>query len=408
MSDQQDKNTEQLAEETAASGESLAVTAAAEDAAAKSVPTTPKTTAAAKETSGGGGSSATGWIALLLVLALAGGLAWLVREQQGKDAGIAARLQAIEAAADSEVTGSDLDELNKRWQGQLSAALDSIEDSVEASIEAGTGELDQQSGQLNQALGTLQKQLSEQQAQLDRYSANDRDDWLLAEAQYLLRMANQRLIMANDVVAAQALLGSADAILLELDDVRLHDVRAAVASDLAAVRAVSRVDVEGVYLRLAALIDQAGKLVIFQLPQQAAGPEQQPADTWQARIRQGYEAALTKLSNYIIIRRRDVPMQALMDPQWEGLVRQNLRMLLEQAQVSLLSGNETLYRESLERARHWVGEFFESDEAAARAMAQEITQLADVDVATRLPDISGSVQALDAVMKQRLQSPGAE
>ena len=408
MSDQQDKNTEQLAEETAASGESLAVTAAAEDAAAKSVPTTPKTTAAAKETSGGGGSSATGWIALLLVLALAGGLAWLVREQQGKDAGIAARLQAIEAAADSEVTGSDLDELNKRWQGQLSAALDSIEDSVEASIEAGTGELDQQSGQLNQALGTLQKQLSEQQAQLDRYSANDRDDWLLAEAQYLLRMANQRLIMANDVVAAQALLGSADAILLELDDVRLHDVRAAVASDLAAVRAVSRVDVEGVYLRLAALIDQAGKLVIFQLPQQAAGPEQQHADTWQARIRQGYEAALSKLSNYIIIRRRDVPMQALMDPQWEGLVRQNLRMLLEQAQVSLLSGNETLYRESLERARHWVGEFFESDEAAARAMAQEITQLADVDVATRLPDISGSVQALDAVMKQRLQSPGAE
>ena len=45
-----------------------------------------------------------------------------------------------------------------------------------------------------------------------------------------------------------------------------------------------------------------------------------------------------KLSDYIVIRRRDVPMQALMDPQWEGLVRQNLRMLLEQAQVALLSG----------------------------------------------------------------------
>ena len=85
------------------------------------------------------------------------------------------------------------------------------------------------------------------------------------------------------------------------------------------------------------------------------------------------------MSDYIIIRRRDVPMQALMDPQWEGLVRQNLRMLLEQAQVALLSGNQTLYRESLQRAQHWVGEFFESDEAAARAMAREITQLADVD-----------------------------
>ena len=399
MTDQQDKNTEQLAQETAASGESLAVTPAGEDHPDTTAPTASGTAAAAKETSGGG-SSAPGWIALLLVLALAAGLAWLLREQQGKDAGIAARLQAIETEAGAEVTGGDLDQLAARWQGQLGTAL--------STINASTEELERQSGQLSQSLGTLQEQLSQQQVELSSYSANDRDDWLLAEAQYLLRMANQRLIMANDVAAAQALLGSADTILLELDDVRLHEVRAAVASDLAAVRAVPRVDVEGVYLRLAALIEQAGKLVIFQLPQQAVGPEQQPADTWQARIRQGYEAALAKLSNYIIIRRRDVPMQALMDPQWEGLVRQNLRMLLEQAQVSLLSGNETLYRASLERAQHWVGEFFESDEAAARAMAREITQLTDVDVATSVPDISNSVQALDAVMKQRLQSGGVE
>jgi uroporphyrin-3 C-methyltransferase len=399
VTDQQDKNTEQLAQETAASGESLAVTPAGEDHPDTTAPTASGTAAAAKETSGGG-SSAPGWIALLLVLALAAGLAWLLREQQGKDAGIAARLQAIETEAGAEVTGGDLDQLAARWQGQLGTAL--------STINASTEELERQSGQLSQSLGTLQEQLSQQQVELSSYSANDRDDWLLAEAQYLLRMANQRLIMANDVAAAQALLGSADTILLELDDVRLHEVRAAVASDLAAVRAVPRVDVEGVYLRLAALIEQAGKLVIFQLPQQAVGPEQQPADTWQARIRQGYEAALAKLSNYIIIRRRDVPMQALMDPQWEGLVRQNLRMLLEQAQVSLLSGNETLYRASLERAQHWVGEFFESDEAAARAMAREITQLTDVDVATSVPDISNSVQALDAVMKQRLQSGGVE
>ena len=259
MSDQQDKNTEQLAQETAASGESLAVTPAGKDHPDTTAPTA-SGTAAAKKTSKGG-SSAPGWIALLLVLALTAGLAWLLREQQGKDAGIAARLQAIETEAGAEVTGSDLDQLDTRWQGQLGTAL--------SSINADTEELERQSGQLSQSLGTLQEQLSQQQAELSSYSARDRDDWLLAEAQYLLRMANQRLIMADDVAAAQALLGSADKILLELDDVRLHEVRAAVASDLAAVRAVPRVDVEGVYLRLAALIEQAGKLVIFQLPEQA-------------------------------------------------------------------------------------------------------------------------------------------
>ena len=101
-------------------------------------------------------------------------------------------------------------------------------------------------------------------------------------------------------------------------------------------------------------------------------------------------------------------MQALMDPQWEGLVRQNLRMLLEQAQVALLSSNQDLYEASLERASRWVEEFFQSDEAAARAMDREIRQLADLQVAVSLPDISGSLSALDGVIESRLQQGGAE
>ncbi len=392
MSDQQDKNIEQLAQETAASGDNLEVDNAADDA--------PRVSGAAGPPAPQvrGGSSAPAWIALLLVLVVGGGLAWSLREQQRTDAGLAGRLQAIEATVGRE--GADLGELDKRWQDQLAVAVEQMRARTEA--------LGEQSGRALEQLDTVQAQLDEQGAELGRYSANDRGAWLLAEAQYLLRLANQRLVMAGDVAAAEALLGSADGILLELDDVRLHEARAALASDLAALRAVPRVDVEGVYLRLAALVDQAGKLVIFQLPKPEAQPGQVPADNWQARLRQGYEAALAKLSNYIVIRRRDVPMQALMDPQWEGLVRQNLRMLLEQAQVALLSGNQTLYRESLERALHWVGEFFQSDEAAARAMAREITQLADMTVASSLPDISGSLQALDAAMKQRLQHGGAE
>ena len=116
--------------------------------------------------------------------------------------------------------------------------------------------------------------------------------------------------------------------------------------------------------------------------------------------------AAHKLSEYLVIRRRDVPMQALMDPQWEGLVRQNLRMLLEQAQVALLSGNQTLYGESLERAQHWVAQFFESDATAAQAMAREITQLSGQTVSTSMPDLTRSLNALDQAMRKRLQQGG--
>jgi uroporphyrin-3 C-methyltransferase len=259
-----------------------------------------------------------------------------------------------------------------------------------------------------QQLQAIESRLTQQRAELSRFGAVDRQDWLLAEAQYLLRLASERLIMAGDVEAVKALLGSADSILKQLNQVTLYDVRAAVAADLAAVRALPRRDVQGMYLALAALIEQADKLVVFQMPEKVERVAVESAQGWQGRLEQGYQAALLKLSDYIIIRRRDVPIDALMDPQWEGLVRQNLRMLLEQGQVSLLSGNELLFRESLERARHWLLEFFVSDEAAAKALAGEISVLQKATISVAMPDISRSLAAIDAALKQRIQIRGGD
>jgi uroporphyrin-3 C-methyltransferase len=335
--------------------------------------------------------SAVAWLALLLVLALAGAAAWYLQDLLKREAVLLDRLAGLEQTAGQRE--DNLEQLGERWRSQL---------------QQGLSELREEAANQARAAQSVEEQLAAVRAELARFSANDRDSWLLAETEYLLRLANQRLIMAGDTESAQALLGNADKVLRELDDVGLHPVRAAVASDIAAVRAVPRIDLEGIYLRLSALIDQAGKLVIFEFPEQESQPRQASAATWQGRLEQGYEQALLKLSDYVIIRRRDVPMQALMDPQWEGLVRQNLRMLLEQAQVALLSSNQALYEASLERASHWVAEFVESDAAAAQAMDSEIRQLADLQVTARLPDISGSLNALDDAIERRLQQGGGE
>lgn len=404
MSDPQDKNKGQLEQATTAPADAVQADGDAEDTAASDVPEAPARPAS-KPKAVRRRSSALSWIALLLVLVVGAALGWAVWEQQRRDAGVAARIQAIEATVARPIP--DVDALNARWQEQLQSAV--------AQIQADTAQLGSRTGQLAKNLDALRAQLAEERtelggqiAELNRYNNNDPADWMLAEAQYLLRLGNQRLVMAGDVVATEALLTSADNILRGLNDMRLHDVRAAVATDLAALQALPKVDVEGVYLRLAALVEQADQLVIFRLPEKQVQPKQLPAEGWRGRLERGYETALAKLSDYIIIRRRDVPMQSLMDPQWEELVRQNLRMLLEQAQVALLSDNQVLYRASLERAQHWVEEFFSADQVTAPAMSREITRLMDTRVGIKLPDISTSVQVLDDFMQQRLQRGGAQ
>jgi uroporphyrin-3 C-methyltransferase len=344
-------------------------------------------------TTPGKASSGIAWLALLLVIALGLGAGWLLREGQHRENELAQRIAGLEATAGEKQTS--LQAVNDRWQQELHSGLDALK-KTQADDKA----------QLSTRLDSKETALADLQQELGRFSASDRNSWLLAEAGHLLRLANQRLVMATDPVAALALLSSADAVLREIDDPSLHDVRAALAADIASLRAVPKVDVDGIYLRLAALIEQADKLVIFQLPERAARAQPEAADDWQGRLRQGYEAALAKLSDYLIIRRRDVPMQALMDPQWEGLVRQNLRMLLEQAQVALLSENETLYTASLERAQHWVAQFTDSDVVAVQAISGELTKLAGLTIGVPQPDISRSLQTMDAAIEQRLHGQG--
>ncbi len=331
-------------------------------------------------------SSAIAWLALLLVVGLCAAAAWSVREAQRREGVLVSRLAALESTENSQQ--GELATLDQRLQREMKTGLARVE-----TLAAG------QAAQLER----LEASLVIQREDIARFGATDRKDWLLAEAEYLLRLANQRLIMAGDVAAAVALLRSADSILLELEDVSLHGARAAVAADLAALRAVPKVDVEGLYLRLSALLEQVERLAIFQLPDAAAALEVVPAEDWQGRLQQGYAEALRKLSDYIVIRRRDVPYEALMDPQWERLLRQNMRMLLEQAQVALLSGNQLLFRESLQRAGHWVGQFFEVDESGSRALASDISTLAETTIAVDIPDVAWSLRELDEAMARRLQ-----
>ena len=295
-----------------------------------------------------------------------------------------------------------------------STERDSIESSLaalEARLEqAGAARSTEFQGEVSAQAARLRRVeegLAEQRSELTRFTAADRESWLLAEAEYLLRLANQRLLMTGDTQAAAALLASADAVIKQMEDPALLSVRAALATDIAAVRAVPQLDIEGLYVRLGALINQADSLAIFELPELDAPPPPEPADDWQSRLALGYEAALAKLSDYIIIRRRDVPMQALMDPQWEGMVRQNLRMLLEQAQVALLSGNQFLFTESLGRAQEWVAQFFESDEAAARALSNDIARMRQETVQVDLPDVSGSLRELQAAISRHNAAKGA-
>lgn len=374
-------------------------------------------------------SNAIAWLALILVIVIAAGGFYFFMDLQRREGLLLQRVQGLEAVSGQDTTTFDqmrdnlqrkieleiegMQALQQRADGDLQRSTARLETIAIEAADKNRRELERQLGTLQQtverqqqSLRDQQQSMRDQQQRINELSVEDRDSWLLAEAQYLLRLANQRLIMTGDTASAEALLRSADNILRELGSADLHALRGALASDIAALRAVPKLDTQGLYLRLDALIRQTDALVMFELPVRPSETAKIDAQDWKARLAQGYEVAIAKLSEYVVVSRRDVPVETLMDPQYEGLVRQNMRMLLEQAQVAMLSGNERLFGQSLERAEGWVSQFFKSDEQSAMAMAAELASIRQERVAVTLPDLSASLEALDDVMQARLARSG--
>ncbi len=239
------------------------------------------------------------------------------------------------------------------------------------------------------ALGTDTAALRERLAAI---TVADRRDWALAEAEYLERLASQSLLMGREVRGALALLGAADGILRDLDDPALHTARAALAHDMASLRAVAQFDVEGLYLRLAALVDQVPALALMERTRaEALGgeatAEPTAAGSWWSRI-------TAVLGRYVVVRQRNESIKPLLPLAEEGYLRMNLRLGLEQAKLALLAAEPAVYRGALAQVQQFAGAYLSPTAVANQAFLDEVTALAALDVAPALPDISGSLRAL--------------
>lgn len=274
--------------------------------------------------------------------------------------------------------------------------------------------LDDEREAQNLLLERTQTRLSEAIKQVEAGRSTSEADWRLAEAQYLLRLANQRVLMEQRPEGALTLVRSADKVLADLDDVSLYSLRQAMAQDIAKLETVPKLDVEGTYLRLAALIEQSRDLPTLSLEQQRQLPDMLKEitpdvvdETLQQDIQGAFGRAISSLENLVVIHQHDRAVEPLLSPEQGHYLRQNLQLLLEQAQLALLRQQQNIYETSLNRSIELISRYFDSDNSATQALSQALEQLKSLQVAPQMPDISGSLDKLQEHMAD-LTRLGAE
>lgn len=260
----------------------------------------------------------------------------------------------------------------------------------------------------NIKLETVKKELSEKIERLQRQLGKTRGDWLIADAEYLLSVANERLHLAGDVNTTREALEAADQRLRESGDAAVFKVREEIARELAALRTVQKPDVVGLYARIQSLKEKIPQLSVL-LP--FVGKEL----TTKAPIHQHENASdehnvlskvIEQLDDYVVVRHSDKPVGEILTPQQAQFIREQLGVKLEMVKTALVQQNDDLYQLAIKDTEKWLKDNFALDEAGKNFL-QELNALARTPLKGHYPDIYKSLKLLKDISRLRLEKDKA-
>jgi len=225
-------------------------------------------------------------------------------------------------------------------------------------------------------------------------SEDARRRWLRAEADYYLGVANAELVLAGRWENAMRALELADEKLVELASPALGGVRASIAAELMALRAVRLPDVEGLSYGLERLAE-AGRTLSMRsaVPGVFATDGTLPvADvSGLARIWVSLKSAIAGM---VSVERRYESVVRSLSNEDQALVRQQFELELVLARLGLVNGQPEVFLQSVMAAKDLLERHFDTAAVAVESGVTLLDEMALLDIAPERPDISGSLSLL--------------
>lgn len=329
-------------------------------------------------------------VAVIVLLAIAGGFFWLQMRVEHLTQELARRQQSNDALVqETRVLSKNAQDTVKELQGKV-GALD------------------------GQVVEARDKQAALEQVYQDLM--RNRDDWEIAEIQQLLTNAGQQLQLTGNVQVALAALQSADARLARADKPQYNQLRRALARDIARMKAVPDTDLTGAAIKLDESINQidslpllSGERMLDRAPGEADKPAQPGAKGAAASaaaaptgnvVTRVWDYVLGELGQVIRVRKVEDTNALLLSGDQGWFLRENVKLRLLNARLALLSRNEPVFRNDLAAAQAMIGRYFDTRSRRVQGVLTLLKQAQASAVSVSLPTMAESLGALRALKKE--------
>jgi len=287
-------------------------------------------------------------------------------------ASIEARLGAVQSPIDE-------DELSRRNE-----RLKAVEKQLEG-LQGQTGQDQASIGAMQGSVRSLEQRLSSAESGLVSVAAANQNSSAaldIAEIDFLLRAATDRLQLFADPVAADLALQAADVQVEALNDPMYLSVRQRIAAARQALAQVPSVDRVLLTSQITDLQSRVAGLPFRGEVSTQPEPELPEDAGW-------WQSFKHSLSSLVTVRRRVPEDDNLLSLDDKDYLRQGLWLQFESARLALMRNDSGVYQGSLDRVNTTVEQFFQNGSSEVGAMLLGVEALKQVNISPELPDISG-------------------
>jgi uncharacterized protein HemX len=323
----------------------------------------------------------TGLAGLLVALLAAGGAAYLWLEQRNQQT-VSQRVMTLQMALDTR--SSELTDLSRAVE-----SITAANQLFDTQLSTLTKQFDRQFEDLPLRIARIERTLDK----IPGVANQARSAWLLAEAEYFLRIANAQLNLAGNVEVSLRALALADEKLRDLADPGLTRVRSLLSDEQTALRAVPRPDAEGIVLALGSL---ARTLDTLPLDRNAPGRfgSTGSAGSGESGLQRAWRVITEAFFSIISVKRDDDTITPLMSAAEESVLIRSLDIELQISRLALIRNEQDLYHQSLQAVIQRLEHYFDTESAEVIAALATVENAAAVELPDELPNISGSLALL--------------
>ena len=260
---------------------------------------------------------------------------------------------------------------------------------------------------LNQELAAKEQQLSALQQQVQRLTnqskAEQPNDWLLTEADFLLNNALRKLVLDNDVDTSVSLLKVASETLSKVAMPQVATVRSAINADLKKLLSLNNVDQNAIMQELSQLANDVDELNVLNVNFDEDPNTDKLTDSLEDWKSNAEKSAVSFLNHFIRITPKKADNKALLAPNQDIYLRENIRLRLQIAILAVPRQQDDLYKQSLETVASWVRTYFDTSTEVAQNFLKKLDELAEQSIYVDVPTQLSSLNALDKLLNKQPQ-----